>query len=102
MLTKFFNAITDFFYSLFMSLLEGLKDIIFWFFELILSLITGVLDGLTGMLGQLDVSQYLGAVPPTVAWVFVQSGIPNALSIISVAIGIRLVLQLVPFVRLGS
>jgi len=102
MLTEFFNAIADFFYSLFLSLMEALKDLVFWIFEMLLDLVTGALSGLSAMLGQLDVSQYMGSVPPTVAWVFIQAGIPNALAIISTAIGIRLLLQLIPFVRLGS
>ncbi|HDM8072463.1 TPA: DUF2523 domain-containing protein, partial [Vibrio harveyi] len=42
------------------------------------------------------------SIPPTVAWVFAAVGLPQCLSIILAAITIRLLLQLIPFTRLGS
>ncbi|MDF5683562.1 DUF2523 family protein, partial [Vibrio parahaemolyticus] len=47
-------------------------------------------------------SQYMTSIPPTVSWVFAAVGVPQCLSIILAAITIRLLLQLIPFTRLGS
>jgi len=102
MLTDFFDGIAVFFYRLFLTLITALKDLFLWALESVFSAVTYLLSGLTGLFGQMDVSSYMSAIPSQVAWVFVQVGLPNALVIISSAIGIRLILQLIPFVRLGS
>jgi hypothetical protein len=47
-------------------------------------------------------SQYWGQVPTAVMEVCIAVGIVPALAIVTIALGIRLALQLIPFVRLGS
>ncbi|HHX8562865.1 MULTISPECIES: DUF2523 family protein, partial [Vibrio] len=49
-----------------------------------------------------DMSQYMTSIPPTVSWVMAAVGLPQCLSIILAAITVRLMLQLIPFTRLGS
>ncbi len=102
MFTDIYNAITVFFYRLFITFITALKDLFFWALESIFQAVLYLLSGISGMFGQMDVSSYMSSIPSQVAWVFVQIGLPNAMVIIATAIGIRLILQLIPFVRLGS
>lgn len=102
MFDDIYLAITNFFYKLFLTLLTALKDLFFWALETLFNAVTHLLSGISDLFSQMDVSSYMTAIPSQVAWVFIQVGLPNALVIISSAIGIRLILQLIPFVRLGS
>ena len=102
MFDDLYHEFTNFFYRLFLTLITVLEDLFFWIINTIFNGVVHVLSGLSNLFGQMDVSSYISSVPSQVSWVFIQVGLPNALLIISSAIGIRLILQLIPFVRLGS
>ena len=101
------DAVIDWFFELIPRLIEALvlmyKDMFLWCLEQLLSLAKGVLDGMTGFDDIIaQAATIWTGVPPEVMTVVQAIGLGTALTIITGAIMIRLVLQLIPFVRLGS
>lgn len=101
------DAVIDWFFELIPRLIDALvlmyKDMFLWCLEQLLSLAKGVLDGITGFDDIIAQAATIWAgVPPEVMTVVQAIGLGTALTIITGAIMIRLVLQLIPFVRLGS
>ncbi|WP_268810370.1 DUF2523 family protein, partial [Vibrio parahaemolyticus] len=68
----------------------------------IMAMVNLLLSGVFSLFAPVDMSQYMTSIPPTVAWVMAAVGVPQCLSIILAAITVRLMLQLIPFTRLGS
>lgn len=97
-----FNKLLDFLYRLVLSLVTMISDMLLALFEQILEVGKGLIALISDMFSPVDISQYLTGLPSGVAWVMSQIGLPQAMVIIITAITIRLILQLIPFVRLGS
>ena len=87
--------------AVFVALWDMAKDAICWPFEQFLNIVIGAL-------GEIDTSaltgnlQGWGSLPSEVLNVLGLLGVGTAITIIGAAITIRLLLQLIPFVRLGS
>jgi len=79
-----------------------LKDLFFWAVEQVMEMVNMLLSGVFALFAPVDMSQYMTSIPPTVSWVMAAVGLPQCLSIILAAITVRLMLQLIPFTRLGS
>lgn len=102
---EWFANIPDFIiaviYTIFTSLFELLKDLFFWIVDTLLTFAIS-------LVGELDfsaVTQYLdsfGDLPAEIINILGLIGIGEAFAIIGAAILIRFLLQLIPFVRLGS
>lgn len=100
-----FSAVLSWFGQLFEAVFTAAWDLIrdgaCWPFEQLLSIVVSAM-------GALDVSGVSGAlgifhqIPAGVLEVMAAFGAGTCFSIVSAAIVIRLVLQLIPFVRLGS
>lgn len=101
-LVDLFNKLLEFLYQLLLTLFDMLKDIFLWIVEQVMNAVNMVLPSVFALFAPVDMSQYMTSIPPTVAWVFAAVGVPQCLSIILAAITIRLLLQLIPFTRLGS
>ncbi|MGF1904681.1 DUF2523 family protein [Aliivibrio salmonicida] len=101
-LVELFNIVMSLMFSLFLSIPRMLKDLFFWVLDQFLTFAEWLGNLILGLFAPIDVSQYLTAIPPNVSWVFMMIGLPNCLIIIGTAIVIRLTLQTIPFVRLGS
>ena len=89
------------FVAVFEALWDLLRDALTWPFEQIMDVAVSAvqaldLSGLTGL------AQGWGSLPGDVINILALLGVGEAAAIILAAIGIRLVLQLIPFVRLGS
>ena len=97
-----FNDLLDFLYSLLLTLLDMLKDLFFWIIEQLLDLTLLIISGLDSFFSGLDVAQYINALPPEVQYFASAVGLSQAMGMIIIAITIRFLLQLIPFVRLGS
>ncbi|CDU14908.1 DUF2523 family protein [Vibrio coralliirubri] len=97
-----FNKLIEFLYKLILSLVDMLKDMVFWIVEQFMSAVSSGLSWAVSAFQPVDVSQYLQSIPPNVAWVMGAVGLPQCLSLIISAIALRMVLQLIPFTRLGS
>jgi len=101
-LVDLFNKLLEFLYQLLLTLFDMLKDIFLWIVEQVMNAVNMVLPSVFAFFAPVDMSQYMTSIPPTVAWVFAAVGVPQCLSTILAAITIRLLLQLIPFTRLGS
>lgn len=89
------------FVAVFVALWDLLKDAFSWAFEQVLKVSVSAV-------GSVDVSSIsgyassVGSLPGDILNVLGLLGVGTAISIITAAIGVRLLLQLIPFVRLGS
>lgn len=81
-----------------------LQDGICWGFEGLLTVLQFVLDSLPGQQAfqGLNPGQYFASMPPEVVNMLGMIRLGEGLAIILAAIGIKLVLQVIPFTRLGS
>ncbi|EKL9831859.1 DUF2523 domain-containing protein [Vibrio alginolyticus] len=101
-LVDLFNKLLVFLYQLLVSLFNMLKDLFFWAVEQVMEMVNMLLSGVFALFAPVDMSQYMTSIPPTVSWVMAAVGLPQCLSIILAAITVRLMLQLIPFTRLGA
>lgn len=91
----------DLFVSIFVAVWDVCKDAFSWCFEQLLDV---AISGITALdLSGLDsYAQAGGSLPAALLNILALLGVGTAISIITAAIGIRIVLQLIPFTRLGS
>lgn len=112
MLAKFFNLIIskisavltwigDLFKAVFIALWDFIRDAVCWPFEQIMDIVLAAVSAvdMTGISSQVGA---WGSLPSELLNILGLLGIGTAASIIVAAIGVRLVLQLIPFTRLGS
>ena len=97
-----FNKLIEFLYRLIISLVDMIKDVFIWALDEILTLCQSLIDWVFGFFEPMDISQYLTSIPSEVSWVLSAIGLPQAMTIILASLVVRLLLQLIPFVRLGS
>lgn len=100
--THRWNDFLNLLYSLLLSLFDMLKDLACFLFESILSIVHLAISGLGSMLGAMNIIQYFSMLPADVQNIMAIAGVNDASAIIVTAIGVRLILQLIPFTRLGS
>ncbi len=80
-----------------------LKDVFLWCVEQILGLVSYLIDGISGFDSIIAAAGGIwSGIPPEALQVMQAIGLGTALGIIGTAILIRIALQLIPFVRLGS
>lgn len=101
-LKDIYQKIMDLIYSIYISIRDILFDIPLWIFDEIFKLGNLAIHSILQLFKPFDLSNYLTFIPPEVSWVLSMIGFPQCLAIIASAISIRLVLQLIPFTRLGS
>lgn len=97
-----FETIINVLYNLYVSIRDVLFDIPPWILDQMLSISTSLLTGVLSILEPVDLGQYLTGLPSEVSWTLSMIGLPQCIGIISTAIVVRLLLQLIPFTRLGS
>lgn len=99
------SALVSWFGSLFIAVFvaawDFVRDAVCWPFEQCLSIVVSAMSSfdVSGMTNNLSA---WGSLPSEVINVMSLLGAGTAVTIISSAIGVRLVMQLIPFVRLGS
>jgi hypothetical protein len=96
------QAIVDFFYSLLLTVFDFLKDFLFWVLDTLMGGAIGLLDLSGEAFTGLNPLSYISSIPDETKAVMAMTGFNEAMSIIVAAIGIRFILQLIPFVRWGS
>lgn len=97
-----YNDLIDFLWSLVLSAMEVLNDLFITMFDAFMTISVSVISTFGDMFSLLDFTQYVSILPDEVKNVLGLLGIGTATSMIVTAILIRLGLQLIPFVRLGS
>lgn len=96
------NDLIDFLWKLVLSVYDMLKDFFFWCIESLMDLAIVLLDGVGSMMDGLSIAQYFSMLPPETVYMLKITGFSEAMGMIVVCIGIRFVIQMIPFVRWGS
>lgn len=99
-LTDILKWISDLFIAVFVALFDLVKDGFSWLFEQMLEIVIDALEGID--VSGISAAGGWGDLPAEVLNILALLGVAQAVSIIIASIGIRLVLQIIPFVRLGS
>lgn len=90
------------FVAVFVAIWDVLRDLFAWGFDQAMSVAVAAVNSLdTSALSSAAAGGW-GSVPAEVSNILSLLGVGTAITIITAAIGIRLVLQLIPFTRLGS
>ncbi|TMP30183.1 VSK receptor [Pseudoalteromonas rubra] len=101
-LAKTWVDFQQFLYSILLTLLDALKDLFYFIFEIFMDLVVVILEGMGALFEGLDISGYINGIPPNVAYYMGAVGLGEATGMIITSLTIRFMLQLVPFTRLGS
>ncbi len=96
------NAFVDFMWQIVLSFLGLLKDFFIWIMDSLMDLVIVALDGLAVTMDGLSVTQYFSAIPPETAYIINIVGLSEAMGMIIISLTVRMILQLIPFVRFGS
>lgn len=90
------------FSAFFLSLFDLGKDILCWCFDQMLTLLIYIISSIDVSSVSFDVSSFWAVIPSQALNIMSYLYLPQAMAMIFSAIGIRLFMQLIPFVRLGS
>jgi hypothetical protein len=96
------NDMIDYLWRLVLSLYDMLKDFFMWIMESLLAIGVFLLDGVGYMLDGLDIAQFFAFIPPETAYMLNITGVSQGMGMIVTCLGIRFILQMIPFVRWGS
>lgn len=87
--------------DLILTLFDAFIDGFYFLFEMVILVVITLLSGLSE-LGTFTLAPFISDLPPEVTQFLSAMGFPEAVGMIGVALSIRLLLQIIPFVRLGS
>lgn len=90
------------FQSFFLTLWDAAGDFFLWIMDMVMTLGVTILNGVTSVLELTDFTQYLSMMPIETLNIIQLLGLPTCVTMIMTAASIRLLMQLIPFVRLGS
>ncbi|MEQ6471192.1 DUF2523 family protein [Comamonas sp. wu1-DMT] len=105
-LKKFVDWLGKIFLEVFSALWDMITDAFVWLLEGVFKLAAGLLDGVADGFGFAELKNTFlnvwNQIPPEVISMMQVIGVPSAFSIVVLGILIRISMQLIPFVRLGS
>jgi hypothetical protein len=81
---------------------EMFKDLLIYVVDTFLDLTTSILESIAIDFSVFDPSSYISSMPAEVSQIIGMIRIPEAIGIIVAAIAIKMLLQLIPFTRLGT
>ena len=96
------NDFVNFCYSCLLTVFDLLKDIACYVLEGALNLVLHVVNGFSVLFSSFNVVQYIAMIPPETQQIMGLVGVNEASAIVVSAIFTRLMLQIIPFTRLGS
>jgi hypothetical protein len=99
---RFFQALVDFIYRIFLSIVDFFKDFFLWIIDSIFDIVIYLLEGMEDLTTALNPLEYINQIPDETRAIMTMVGFNECMVIITSALLIRLVLQLIPFTRLGS
>lgn len=85
-----------------LTLWDMFTDLLLFIVDIFMDLGMAILDGFSYVLELVDLSQYISGMPSEVMFVFDATGLGTAVGMVMTAGAVRLFMQLIPFVRLGS
>lgn len=88
--------------QIFQDLFEILGDAALALFDAIMALVMIVIGALPSIPGTDQIAQIFASIPPEWMYLVWRLNVPQCLGLYVAALGIRLLLQLIPAVRLGS
>ena len=100
-LQAFFLSIVTMVQSVFLSLWTMFQDVFLWTIDQVLTLVTSILSTLNLAFITSHAGAF-GSIPSETLNVMGLLGFGDCMAVIASAIGIRILLQLIPFTRLGS
>lgn len=92
----------QFLYSILLTYMTFLEDIMTALYEGFLNIALIAIQALDGFFDGLDIAQHINSLPPEVTFYASALGLSEAMTMIIISITIRFLLQLIPFIRLGS
>lgn len=101
-LSNRWNDMIDYLWRLVLSFYDMLKDFFIWIMESLMDIGIFMLDGVGAMMSGLDIAQYMSFLPPETAYMLSITGFSEAMGMVVTCLGIRFILQMIPFVRWGS
>jgi len=94
------EAFVNFLKAFLNTLLDMLKDLFFWIFEQVITLAVTLFDQITD--GESwDLSQFITQLPPAFTQTLGALGFGNCMAVLGLALLIRFMMGLIPFVRVG-
>ena len=99
---EWWQAFVDFLYDLLLTAMTLTSDMALWIFEQLMKGAIALSDTLGDGLEALNPATYISAIPEDTKAMMAMSGFNESMSILVVALGIRIVIQLIPFIRWGS
>ncbi|ANS86483.1 hypothetical protein VSVS12_02734 [Vibrio scophthalmi] len=102
MLSNMLNYIKDLFIGLFSGFLALFNDVFLFIFDAVMGAILLVLEGLSELMQFMDFTEYYDKLPSELVQGASALGLGQVFAIILSAHAIKLILQLIPLVRLGS
>lgn len=99
---EFFQGLIDFIYRIFLSIVDFLKDLLMFVLDSLFDAVIFLLNTLEDLTEAMNPLEYISAIPDETKSFMAMVGFNESMAIIVTAILIRLTLQLIPFVRLGS
>lgn len=100
-LQKLWDGFLDVIQAAVSTIGDMLKDIAIWLVDQLMDVAIAAMNGLASFLDW-NPAEYISALPESVINMMGLIGVGQALSIVTGALIIRMLLQLIPFVRLGS
>lgn len=99
---EIWNTFVDFLWRIILSIFDFLKDFFYWCIAKLFEVVILFLDLLSGLATGLNPLIYINAIPPETKYMMQITGFNEAMGIIVAALGVRFLLQTIPFVRYGS
>lgn len=97
-----FQALIDFLYRLMLTLFDFFKDFFWWILDSLFKAIILVMDSLSISLNSISPLTYISAIPDTTKYYMAAAGFNECMGMVVAAITVRILLRLIPFVRLGG
>jgi hypothetical protein len=97
-----FNTFIELLARLVNSLVVLLTNLGLGAVDVLLAFVVSLINGLGSLLSPIDLKPYIKMLPTEAIDIMSLVGFPQAMTMIISAISVRFLLQLIPFVRLGS
>lgn len=102
LISNLWDSFVEFLTNFLLTLFDALKDIFFFIIDTLLEFVVPLIDTITAPLTVFNPQTYINALPPEILNIMGLLRVGEAMAIVIAALLIRLVMQLIPFVRLGS